>query len=133
MGLLRKTTGSEVCPNPVLDFELIDESIYIKYYNFSDIEAYNISVEFSHSIPGFHGTKKISSLYVFRGLSYMAPHKEFLIYVDDVGSFFEILNIDSVRVDIKYQNRTGKKYSKNITHNLLVYKDMPIIIKSNKL
>lgn len=120
-------------PNPVLDFELIDESIYIRYYNASDIEAYNLSVEFSHSIPGFHGTRKISSLAVFRELNYMAPNKEFLIYVDDVGSFFEVLNIDSVRVDLKYQNKTGRRMSKSITHNLLVYKDIPIIIKSNKL
>jgi len=130
MGLLRKTFGIEAIPNPVLDFKLIDESIYIRYYNASDIEAYNIRAEFSKTIPGFFGTKKISSLYVFRGLSYMAPHKEFLIYVDDVGSFYEVLNIDSVTVELTYQNSSGKKFSKSIVHNLLIYKDIPVIIKS---
>jgi len=117
-------------PNPVLDFELIKESIYIRFYNASDIEAYNIKVEFSNSIPGFKGTKKISSLNVFRGLRYMAPRKEFLIFVDEVASFYEILTIDSVSIHIEYHNSSGRKYTKDIVHNLLIYKDIPIIIKS---
>lgn len=61
---------TEAAPNLMLDFELIEESIYIKFYNATDIEAYNIKIEFSKSIPGFKGARKISSLSVFKGLKY---------------------------------------------------------------
>jgi hypothetical protein len=119
--------------NLILDFELIDESIYIRFFNASNIEAIDVNVKFSQIIKGLRGTKNISGLNIFKKLNYFAPRKEFLIYVDEIDSFFVHLKNEIINIQIKYLTLSGKKTEKKITHHLGIYRDLPIIIKKCKI
>ena len=118
----------EINPNIILDFVLKGESIYIRFVNPSDFEAYRVRVNFDQTIWGLNGSKKISGISIFRNLTYFPPHKEFLIYVDEIRSFFNALKRVIVKVQLNYSNAGKKRFRKEIIHNLKIYKDFPIII-----
>ena len=111
----------------ILDFVIIEESLNIKFYNRSKHKFVNVRTEFSNPIIGLNGEKVISELNVFKHLQFMAPGKEFLIYVDELNPFFANNKNELITVLIYATKRNGKQVHKKIEHNLNIYKD--IIIK----
>ena len=115
--------------NIVLDFEIHDNSVYIKFLNSSEIELFDVQVEFSAPVLGFGG-KKISELNIFKNLKYMAPYREFLIYVDEVDAFYQNLSNNIITVTISGKRKNKKLLHKSITYNLNIYRDLIIINKN---
>ena len=116
-------------PNLILDFEIKNESVFIRFYNASEYEAYDVTVKFSDPIPGLGATKNIPELRIFKELAYFAPHKEFMIYVDELDSFFSHLKKEEILIQITYLDADKKKFEKKITHHLGIYRDLPMLIK----
>jgi hypothetical protein len=117
-------------PEVFLDFELEDEFLFIVLKNNSPHPALHVRVGFSQPIPGLGGTKKIHALNLFNQLSYLAPEREFRVYVDRIDVFLEGLRRAEILVNIKYQSEQGRVFSKRIIHDLDIYRDLPIIKKT---
>jgi len=117
-------------PEVFLDFVLEDEFLFIVLKNNSFYPALHVRVSFSQPIPGLGGTKKIHALNLFNQLSYLAPEREFRVYVDKIEVFLERLRRSEILVDIKYQSEQGRVFRKRIIHDLDIYRDLPIIKKT---
>jgi hypothetical protein len=129
MGILQSLRNKEK-PDVVVDFILEEDIFYIRFYNSSDKEVYNPIVRFNQSIMGFNSTVEISSLALFNSMNYMAPRKEFQIYIDNYRSFFKRLKNDIIKVYVQFSDARGRIYKKDITHNMAIYRDLPVIIKN---
>ena len=117
-------------PSIILDFEILNDSIYIRFFNASLKELYDVRVEFSETLLGLRGDKIISELNVFKNLRYMAPNKEFLIYVDEIDSFYANLKNETISISITFVLSNRKKVRKKTVHNLSIYKDLILINKN---
>ena len=120
-------TDNKKC-NIIVDFFLENDFLFIRFFNHSDLEALYTSVKLSPRIIG-KGGKVISDISIFRELKYMAPRKEYLIYVDHMDAFLENHKRGIFRINISFTTSEGRKIRKKIVHNLNVYKDLPIIYK----
>ncbi|MEQ9438904.1 MAG: hypothetical protein RIG62_07630 [Cyclobacteriaceae bacterium] len=116
-------------PNLFVDFVLEEDGLYLHFANASCGEAYEVSVSFSQPLLGFNRSRDLSKLRLFQHLTYMAPHKAFMIYIDDVSLFLKTLKETTIRITIEYQDAEKKAFKKEITHNLAIYQDLPIILK----
>lgn len=116
-------------PNLFIDFALEGEGLYLHYANFSDSDAYRVSVKFSQPILGFNGSKDLTQIKLFQRLTYFAPRKEFTLYIDDISRFLTTLKKSTIRITILYHNAEKKSFKKEIMHDLAIYQDFPIILK----
>ena len=116
-------------PQLFIDFVLEGESLYLRFANFSDIEAYQVSVKFSQPILALNQSKDLTKIKLFQQLTYFAPQKEFTLYIDEISHFLSSLQEDRIRINIQYRNAENKIFKKKITHDLSIYQDLPIIIK----
>ena len=115
----------------VVDFEIDAAMVFLSIRNTGDTAAINLKIKPSVPIIGLNGKKDLSELEIFKEISYMAPLKEFRIFVDSYDSFFRHLKKTQIGFNISYQDENDMSYKKKITHDLKIYSDLIFFIKKS--
>jgi len=116
-------------PNIIVDFEVTPDLVFVVVQNIADQAAFKLRIKPSTAIKGLGGKKNISSLSLFREITYMAPKKEIRVFVDSYDSFFEQQEKLLIRFSVSYENEEGRSFGKTIEHNLAIYKDLIFFIQ----
>jgi hypothetical protein len=80
-------------------------------------------------ILGPDGKTAINGLNVFRSLEFFAPGREFRILVGSATSYFASKQPTTFTAAITYSDQSKNSYTESITHDLLIYKDLPHAIE----
>jgi hypothetical protein len=80
-------------------------------------------------ILGPDGKTAINGLNVFRNLEFFAPGREFRILVSSATFYFASKQPTTFTAVITYSDQSKNSYSESITHDLLIYKDLPHAIE----
>ena len=110
-------------PEVIVDFEYENGFLFIVIENIGSDSAYDISEKFEKSILGMQ-KNKISSLKIFRSLRFLPPKKKIRILVDSYQSYVHNKQPLTVKVDIRFKNKTGERFKNSILHDLSIYKDL---------
>lgn len=113
----------------IVDFEIDPELVFITIKNLSDIPALRLRIRPSNAIIGLGGSKDLSTLAIFKEISYLAPYKEIRVFVDEHESFFRNLKNTRISFTIAFEDETGKPIRHTIHHELAIYKDLIYFIK----
>lgn len=117
-------TPSERKPDVIVDFVFEDGLLFIAIKNLSDNPAYDVSVMFNKKLTGVEGTKEISALPLFRNLSFLAPHKEIIAFLDTSASYFRRRQPTNIRATIAYRDASGAPRKSVVRHDLTIYKEI---------
>lgn len=116
-------------PNVLLDVVFEDGLLFLVLKNFADVPAYNVVTKFDQVLLGVNETVKISDLELFKKITYMAPRKEFRVFLDVAQSYFHRKSVlNSFTASITWEDHDRQRHATKITHNLLIYKDLGFIV-----
>lgn len=79
----------------------------------------------SPEIIGPDGETPINGINLFRHLEFFAPGREFRVLIGYAQTYFSSKQPTTVTADISYHDQSSKGYTESITHNLLIFKDLP--------
>ncbi|MEE9351084.1 MAG: hypothetical protein V3U78_02395 [Thiotrichaceae bacterium] len=123
-----RTITATLDPAVILDIVRDQGFFYFDLSNILNRPAYRISIKLKESIIGNDGSKKISSLKIFRSLLYLAPNKTIRIPIDTCESYFRH-NATKITGHLIYVNADGKRFKSPILHDLGIYKDLTEVIQ----
>lgn len=113
----------------VVDFDIDAEMVHIIIRNLSYVPALRVRIRPSHAIIGLGGSKDISTLAIFKEISYLAPQKEIKVFVDEFESFFRNLKNTKISFAVAFEDEVGKPIRHTIHHELAIYQDLTYLIK----
>jgi hypothetical protein len=113
-------------PFVILDVELERGFFFLVLKNIGELPATKVVAKIAPQILGPDGKTPINSINLFTKLAFFAPGKEFRLLVGSAATYFASTKQPTTfTADISYHDQSGKGYSESITHDLLVYKDLP--------
>lgn len=117
-------------PNILLDVLFDKGLLYLVIKNHSNVEAYDIQVNFDKDFSGIKGTQQVSGFTIFKKLAYLPPMKEIKIFWDVAISYFSRNEPTEVEVFIKWFDYTRENnFTKHIFHDISIYKELGYIAK----
>jgi hypothetical protein len=119
----REDTLGEEQPEVIVDFEYENGFLFIVIENIGPNSAYDVSEKFDKPISSMQ-KKKISSLNIFKSLRFLPPRKKIRIFVDSYQSYIYNRQPLTIKVNIQFKNKTGKRFKNSILHDLSIYKDL---------
>ena len=111
-------------PEIVVDFDVEDGLLTVSLKNVGGSSAYLVRTSFDKPFHGLGGEKCISTMRVFREVSFMPPGKEFIQLVDSIGAYFRRREPSRITATISYEDREGHKFKDVISHDLRIYRDL---------
>jgi hypothetical protein len=117
------TEGSR--PRVILDVRLHRGFFTFVLKNIGSEPALKVVTKIGGKILGPDGKTAINDLNVFRGIEFFAPGREFEILVGSSASYFATDQPTTFTASITYSDESNARYSETITHDLMIYKDMP--------
>jgi len=114
--------------NVIVDFLIEDDFVSFVIKNHSDGEADKIIIHCESDIRLVDRKRTLNQLFILKNLRYLAPRKEIAIPISPRRLFFEDHPNPIFSIRIKYMDLAHNKvYSKQIVHDLRIYKDLPSI------
>jgi hypothetical protein len=114
-------------PEVILEF-LFERGVFlIALRNIGNRAAIGISVSFDKKIIGPHDERDISSLPLFRGLEFLGPGREIMVFLNSSSSYFQRNQPTKISVRITYSDSDRQKYEATIKHDLEVYRELPYL------
>jgi len=111
-------------PMVIVDFIFEDGLFFIAVKNITASPAYDVSVSFSKPFTGIEGTKKTSTLPLFRNIPFLAPQKEIVTYLDTSASYFRRRQPTDIRATIIGKDASGNVFKSVMRHDLKIYKEL---------
>ena len=111
-------------PDVIVDFSVVDGLLFVALRNVGDASAYSVATRFDKPFGGMGGRKQISTLRVFRGVTFMPPGKEFVQFVDQLTAYLRRREPMRLTATITYRDRDGRRYREVIPHDLAIYRDL---------
>jgi hypothetical protein len=94
--------------------------------NIGELPATKVVAKIAPKIFGPDGKTPVNSINLFTKLSFFAPKKEFHVLVGSASTYFASTGQPTTfTADISYHDQSGRGYSESITHDLLIYVDLP--------
>lgn len=115
----------------VVDFEIDGMMVFIVIKNMGTTAVLDLRIKPSVPILGLEGKKDLRKLNLFKEIKYLAPLKEFRIFVDSYDSFFRHLKNTQIVFSLTYQDYNKKSHKEKITHDLKIYTDLIFFIKKS--
>lgn len=127
---LLKIISEKEKPVLIADFVMREDWLYLRLANYSLQPALQVKIQFSQKLPGLNEAADFSKLLIFSNLKYFAPLKEFEIPVNRIQTVLPQLRKKEVEIQLFYEDERKQKYQQRILHDLSIYQDFPIIIKT---
>lgn len=113
-------------PFVILDVELERGFLFLVLKNIGELPATKVVAKIAPQILGPDGKTPINGISLFTKLSFFAPGKEFRVLVGAAAAYFASAKQPTTfTAAISYHDQSGKGFNESITHDLLVYKDLP--------
>jgi len=112
-------------PEVILDFELDRGFLFMLLKNIGQQPAVKVVAKISPEIIGPDGKTPVNGINLFRHLEFFAPGREFRVLISYAQTYFSSKQPTSITADISYRDQSNKGYAVSITHNLLIFKDLP--------
>jgi hypothetical protein len=129
--MVKTKTIASSATSVVVDFEIDGSTVFIVIKNLGINAVVDLRIKPSVPILGLEGKKDLRKLNLFKEIKYLAPLKEFRIFVDSYESFFRHLKNTQIAFSLTYQDDNKKTYKEKITHDLKIYTDLIFFIKKS--
>ena len=111
-------------PDVIVDFVFDAGKFFIAVENIGDRPAVDVSARFDRPFSGAGGTRRISTLPLFKGIPFLAPRRRIVTFLDTSASYFARREPTALSVAVTYADTDGVKYKLVIRHDLGIYRDV---------
>src|SRR5262245_12955367 len=101
----------------ILDVKFQNGLLFLGVKNIGHRPALNVSVAFKQRLVGINGTKIVSSLPLFRKITFLAPQKEIQTLLDTSASYFKRRQPKSIRAVVSFEDEAGAKFIRPVCHD----------------
>lgn len=112
-------------PRVILDVRLRRGFFIFVLKNIGGEPALKVTTRIGGKILGPDGRTAINDLNIFKGIEFFAPGREFEILVGSSATYFASNQPTTFTAAITYSDEDRASYSETITHDLMVFKDLP--------
>jgi len=113
----------------IVDFTFEDGLLFVDVVNLGDLPAHRVRVRFDPPFSGLGGTRRSSSLSVFRRLEFLAPRKRIRAFVDRSDAYFARDEPTRIDVAVSWLTDERRRRSRELRHDLEVYRDLAYVQK----
>jgi hypothetical protein len=111
-------------PDVLVDFVFDEGKFFIAVENIGDRAAVDVSVRFDRPFSGAGGTRRISTLPLFKGIPFLAPRRRIVTFLDTSAAYFARREPTALSAAVTYADTDGVKYKLVIRHDLGIYRDV---------
>ncbi len=115
---------SDPDPYVIVDFVFDRGALSISIENIGTRPAFEVRVDFSHTLMGVNGTVEVSALPLFRALEFLPGGKKVSTFLDTSESYFRRKQPAQITTRISYRDARGSELTQTIRHNLEIYRDI---------
>jgi hypothetical protein len=112
------------CPEVIVDFSVDEGLLSVHLKNIGCRSAYRIATKFDKPFYGLGGRKCISEMRLFRRLDFMAPGKEFSLFVDTLPNYARAKQPLRLKATVSYRDREGHRFEDTMVHDLRTYLEL---------
>jgi hypothetical protein len=112
-------------PRVILDVRLQRGFFVFVLKNIGAAPAVKVVTKIGGRIIGPDGKTSINDLNIFKGIEFFAPGREFEILVGSSAAYFRANQPSTFTAVITYSDESHEGYSETITHDLMIFKDLP--------
>jgi hypothetical protein len=113
----------------IVDFAFEDGLLFIDVVNVGDLPAHRVRVRFDPPFRGLGGTRKASSLSLFRRLEFLAPGKRIRAFLDRGDAYFARGEPTRIDVAVSWLTDERRRRARELRHDLEVYRDLAYVQK----
>ncbi|HUI01490.1 MAG TPA: hypothetical protein VLX56_07660 [Nitrososphaerales archaeon] len=131
---MRDTSAATTQGRPfvILDVELERGFLFLVLKNIGELPATKVVAKIAPEMLGPDGKTPINGINLFTKLAFFAPGKEFRVLVGSAATYFASARQPTTfTAAISYRDQSDKGFSESVTHDLLVYKDIPHSVGRN--
>lgn len=121
--------GNSSRPRVILDVHLRRGFFVFVLKNIGGEPALKVVTKIGGKILGPDGRTAINDLNILKGIEFFAPGREFEILVGSSATYFATNQPTSFTAVITYSDESRASYSETITHDLMIYKDLPHMLE----
>jgi hypothetical protein len=114
-------------PNVILDVVFDEGLLFLSLANIGDLPAVEVRVEFDPPFSGLDGSLAVSSMPLFRRLSFLAPKKRIVTLLDSSASYFHRNQPAEFTAHVSWAGLDEKRHESMIRHDLEIYRDLPFV------
>jgi hypothetical protein len=117
-------------PDVIVEF-LFDRGLFfISVNNIGSQPALGVSVKFDKKLAGLGGTKEVSALRIFKGIDFLGPKREIVVFLDSSDSYFQSKQPTKLVARVSYTDREKRKYEATINHDLEIYRELTYVVSA---
>ncbi len=120
--------SAKAVPEVIVDFVFERGLFHVAVANISDHPAYRVQARFKPPFRGLGGSVEVSSLAMFRGIEFLAPHKRIETFLDTSGAYFARREPHRISVHVTYADAAGQEFVREIVHDLGIYEDIAYVV-----
>ena len=119
-------------PDVIVDFLFEDGMLFVAVQNIGSEPALRVHVAFDPPFKGLGGTASIPELPLFCNIEFLAPSRSIRTLLDSSAAYFARKEPERITATASYSNRSGQKFSSTMVHDLVIYRDVVFIPKSER-
>jgi hypothetical protein len=122
----------ELRPDVIVDFVFEDGMLFVAVQNIGPHPALRVHVAFAPPFKGLGGTLCIPELPLFRNIEFLAPSRSIRTFLDSSAAYFGRHEPEQITATISYSDRSGRKFSCTMLHDLGIYRDIAFVPKPER-
>jgi hypothetical protein len=111
----------------ILDVVFERGLFFLVLENLGDEPAHSVRVRFEQPLTGLGGERRIDRLQLFRRLELLAPRRRISVFFDRSSSFLARGEPTAFGVRLSWRTDRGERRSRELRHDLAVYRDFPYL------
>jgi len=111
-------------PDVIVDFVFNNGQLHVVLANQGKSPAQHIRVKFHQPLNGVDGRKVVSEQALFHSTEYLPAGKQISTFLDTTQAYFAREEALLISLTVGFEDRFGRHYQRDISHNLAIYKDI---------
>jgi len=111
-------------PDVIVDFVFDNGQLHVVLANQGKSPAQRIRVKFHQPMNGVDGRKIVSEQALFHSTEYLPAGKQIRTFLDTTQAYFARKEASHITLTVGFEDRFGRHYQYDISHNLEIYKDI---------
>lgn len=111
-------------PDVIVDIVFDNGQLHVVLANQGKSCAQRIRVKFHQPFHGVDGRKLVSEQAVFHATEYLPAGKQIRTFLDTTQAYFSRKEPTLISLTVGFEDRFGRHFQREITHNLEIYRDI---------
>jgi len=111
-------------PDVIIDIVFDHGQLHVVLANQGKSCAQRIRVKFHQPLRGVDGRKLVSEQSLFHATEYLPAGKQISTFFDTTQAYFSRKEPTLISLTVGFEDRFGRHYQRDITHNLEIYLDI---------